>query len=98
MLEIILSTAPSHQVKTFTFIMFSKKLTQYLTAKSEWERFKFFWSIGLRPSIQDGDAVEINMECYIFQEVCDELVISRPQRKTKSKAYRLIDKWCKGGL
>lgn len=87
---------PFSSGKTFTFIMLFFFFISSFSAKSEWERFKFFWALGMRPTIQDRDSAEINIKCYIFQEVCDEFEVSRRQRRTKSQALRLIKKWCGG--
>ena len=85
---------PLSSGKTFTFIMLFSNF--HFSAKSEWERFKFFWALGMRPMTQDRDSAENNIKCYIFQEVCDEFEVSRRQRRTKSQALRLIKKWCGG--
>lgn len=85
---------PFSSGKTFTLIF----LISTFSAKFEWERFKFFWSLGMRPTNQDRDSAEINIKCCIFQEVCDEFEVSRRQRSAKSQAVRLIKKWCGGEM
>ena len=87
---------PFSSGKTFAFYCVVLFFNVYFSAKSEWENFKFFWTLGLRPSYQDRDSAEIDIKSYVFQEVCDEFEVTRRQRRTKSQALKLIKKWCGG--